>query len=218
MLAPVPVRASNVKFVLFVEGHTEYKSVPGFLKRWLDQRLSQPVGIKAVCFEGCAQLLKDAPNRARLHLSSGDVICVIALLDLYRLRCPDDKCTVEDRCNWARKDLESRANQPGKLLLFFAVQEIEAWLLSEPTLFPARINKSLSSYSQVQRPETVNDTHPPSKLLRDLYWKHERTGYKKVVHGKDLFGKLDPAKAYERCPHLKELLDEMLSLAKSAGY
>ena len=35
-----------MKFVLFVEGYTEDKALPKFLKRWLDPRLGKPVGIK----------------------------------------------------------------------------------------------------------------------------------------------------------------------------
>ncbi len=41
-----------MKFVLFVEGHTEKAAVGPFLKRWLDPQLSSPVGIKTVRFEG----------------------------------------------------------------------------------------------------------------------------------------------------------------------
>jgi hypothetical protein len=42
--------------------------------------------------------------------------------------------------------------------------------------------------------------------------------YKKVEDGSALFGKLDPHRAYEKCPHLRILLDDMLSLAKASGY
>jgi hypothetical protein len=35
-----------------------------------------------------------------------------------------------------------------------------------------------------------------------------------VTHGKDLFDKLNPEVAYRKCPHLKDLLDEMLRMAK----
>jgi hypothetical protein len=41
-----------MKFVLFVEGHTEKLAVPQLLKRWLDPRLAKPVGIKVSRFEG----------------------------------------------------------------------------------------------------------------------------------------------------------------------
>lgn len=55
-----------MKFVLFVEGYTEDKAVPKFLKRWLDPKLPSPAGIKTVRFEGWPQLVKDAPAKARL--------------------------------------------------------------------------------------------------------------------------------------------------------
>ena len=45
-----------MKFILFVEGHTESKAVPSFLKRWLDPRLSKPIGIQSVRFDGWAEL------------------------------------------------------------------------------------------------------------------------------------------------------------------
>ena len=41
-----------MKFILFVEEHTEDKALPAFLKRWLDRRLESPVGIQTVRFSG----------------------------------------------------------------------------------------------------------------------------------------------------------------------
>jgi hypothetical protein len=41
-----------MKFKLFVEGYTEQKAIPAFLKRWLDAHLEKRVGIQAVRFEG----------------------------------------------------------------------------------------------------------------------------------------------------------------------
>ncbi len=41
-----------MRFILFVEGYTENKALPQFLKKWLDPKLSNPVGIKTVRFEG----------------------------------------------------------------------------------------------------------------------------------------------------------------------
>ena len=41
-----------MKFVLFVEGHTEKKSIAPFLKRWLDPKLKQSVGFQVVRFDG----------------------------------------------------------------------------------------------------------------------------------------------------------------------
>jgi len=37
-----------MKFILFVEGHTENKVLAKFLKQWLDPQTDNPVGIKTV--------------------------------------------------------------------------------------------------------------------------------------------------------------------------
>jgi hypothetical protein len=63
----------------------------------------------------------------------------------------------------------------------------------------------------------VNFEEPPAKLLHRVYRAHRRE-YKKVVDGSALLNKLDPDRAYEQCPHLRMLLDDMLLLAKAAGY
>ncbi len=63
-----------MRFVLFVEGHTEKKGIAGFLKRYLDPpRLRQPVGIKVIRFDGWSDLLKDLPQLARLHLDDPSI-------------------------------------------------------------------------------------------------------------------------------------------------
>lgn len=98
---------------------------------------------------------------------------------------------------------------------FFAVHEIEAWLLSEPMLFPAEVRTGFPG--TVDQPETVNFDEPPAKLLERLYKDRLKQTYKKVTHGKELFDKLDPDTAHARCPRLRELLDEMLKLAKAAS-
>lgn len=58
---------------------------------------------------------------------------------------------------------------------------------------------------------------PPAKMLERLYSLHIKKSYKKVVNGKELFGKLDPDVAYQKCPKLKELLDQMLQLAEPSN-
>jgi hypothetical protein len=203
-----------MKFVLFAEGHTEHKAVPSFLKRWLDPKLSEPVGIQSVRFEGWAELVKDAPVKAELYLSKDDVIAVIALLDLYGPTFyPDDKDTPDKRYEWAKRYLEKKVGQD-KFFQFFAVHEVEAWLLSDPSIFPASVRTQVAGLSR--SPECVNSTNPPAKRLNEVYSRQTKRRYKKVVYGKDLFAKLDPHVAYGKCPHLKELLDGMLKLAKDA--
>jgi hypothetical protein len=204
-----------MKFVLFVEGHTEKQALANFLKRWLDPRLDSHIGFQVVRFDGWSDLVKETPKKARMYLNREDIIGVISLLDLYGPTIyPVDKTTAGSRYSWAKSDLEKRVNDQN-YRQFFAVHETEAWLLSDPDIFPPAIRKALPG--KTQHPETVNFDEPPSKLLQRLYKEKIKRTYKKVTHGKALFDRLDPAIAYKKCPYLRELFDEMLKLAREAG-
>ncbi len=206
-----------MRIILFVEGHTENKALPKFFKKWLDPKIDKPVGIKTVRFDGWPELVKDAPLKAKMHLNGpakNDIVAVISLLDLYGPTFyPDQLTECKDRYDWAKKYLEKKVNHP-KFFQFFAVHEIEAWLLSQPDIFPIKVKKAFPN--KIQYPETVNFNEPPAKLLESIYRLHTSRSYKKVVNGKELFGKLDPDVAYQKCPKLKELLDKLLELAKKS--
>lgn len=204
-----------MKFILFVEGHTEKKALSGFLKRWIDPRLEQRVGLQVVRFKGWPELIKDSPKKAKMYLNDNDVIAVFALLDLYGPTIyPDDKQSASERYEWAKKHLEKKVDDH-RFHQYFAVHETEAWLLSNPDLFPTVIKNALPA--RAQNPEEINFDQPPSKLLGKLYREKIRHTYKKVVHGKELFDKLDPEVAYQKCLRLKHLLDDMLKMANEAG-
>ncbi|NUO81655.1 DUF4276 family protein [candidate division KSB1 bacterium] len=207
-----------MKFILFCEGETEAKALPPFLKKWLDPRLQRPAGITPVNFKGWPQLVKDAPTKARMYLNAPDkekIIAVIALLDLYGPKFyPSNITTAAQRYNWAKEYLEKAVALP-KFKQFLAVHETEAWLLSDPNLFPHEIKSALPG--KVQHPEEVNFDEPPARLLDRIYQQKTKRSYKKTTHSIGLLEKLYPNLAYSKCPKLKELLDEMLNLAKAAG-
>jgi hypothetical protein len=208
-----------MKFVVFVEGYTENKAIAAFLKRWLDPRLKQPVGIQTVRFNGWPEMIKDLPRKAPLYLQSpqaGQIVAVIALLDLYGPTIyPDHLETATDRLQWATADLEKKVGRQDRFRMFFAVHETEAWLLSNPNLFPRQVAAHFPA--QAQRPETVNFETPPAALLNNLYQQHLRRGYRKVVDGQNLFQQLDPEVVYQKCPHFQRMMDELLRLAQEAG-
>jgi hypothetical protein len=205
-----------MRFVLFVEGHTEKKSLPEFLKRWLDPRLSEPVKIKVVKFGGCGDYVKEMPKRALSHLNGPgheEIIAAIGLLDLYGPTFyPGSKTTANERYKWAKKELETKVDHP-KFRQHFAVHECEAWLLSDPDVLPSEVSKKVPG----RPPEEVNFNEPPKKLLQKLYRERLQTTYKEVTAGAELFAKLNPEVAHRKCPRLRAMLEEMLSLAKAAG-
>jgi hypothetical protein len=207
-----------LKFILLVEGSTERDSAAGFLKRWLDPRLSQPVGIQVVAFNGYAELVRDMVVRARMHLEGpkqAEIIAVIGLMDLYGPTFyPGNRTTAEERYDWAKAYFEDQVAHE-RFRMFFAVHEFEAWLFSQPEIFPQDVQASMGK--KFTHPEKINFNEPPAKRLNQIYRQATRKNYKKTTYGKHLFAKLDPPIAVQKCPFLKGLLEEMLALAKAAG-
>jgi Domain of unknown function (DUF4276) len=204
-----------VKLVLLVEGYTERKAIPEFLKRWLDQQLGKPVGIQTVRFDGWQHLVRDAAQKTKMLMEApkSDVIAVIGPLDLYGPNFyPPNKVSADERYEWAKQKLEADVDHP-RYRQFFAVHETEAWLLSDSRICPRELQASVKA---IQKPETVNFDEPPAKLLEKLYYQKYKRSYGKVTQGSNLFRKLDPLDAYNKCPSLQALLDEMLRLAAEA--
>ena len=167
-----------MKFVLFVEGHTE-KAIPSFLKRWIDPQLNQRVRIQPVVFEGWSEFRRKISRSASMHLNGPDseqIIGAIGLLDLYGLDLfPDHISSTRDRHDWAVAHFQREVSHP-KFRMFFAVHEIEAWILSQPHLLRASVQTGLPASRAL--PETVNFKEPPAKLLDRLYRTHTGRGYR----------------------------------------
>ena len=207
-----------MKFVLFVEGDLEGKAFPEFLKRWLDPQLSNPVGIKPVRFEGWSDYVKETGKKVALNLSGhagADVISAIGVLDLYGPTFyPAHSRTAAERLSWAKEQIE-RSVSNSNFRQHFAVHEAEAWLLSDPFIFPEQVGEALRG--KVASPEDADFDEPPARLLERLYWEKLHRSYRKVIDGVSLFRRLAPGRAYERCPRLRFLLDCMLNLARARG-
>ena len=204
-----------MKFVLFCEGPTEQGALPEFLRRWLNSKLPQRVGVQPVLFNGWAEMVKDSPAKARLHLSNPDVIAVVALLDLYGPTFYiSNHTTAAERFEWAKAHLEEKVDND-RFLQYFAVHEVEAWILSQPELLPVSVRKKLPPAATTQ-PETVNFNEPPGYLLDRIYQEATGRGYKKRTYGAELFRKLDPNAVREKCPYFRRLADDLVELAQKA--
>ena len=209
-----------MKFILLVEGDTEHVALPEFLKRWLDPKLGQRVGIQPVNLGGNGEYIKEFAKVTAKHLGSPksqEIIAVVGLLDLYRLPnnfFPSGLSDAKARYDLAKQKMEGEVGE-ARFRQFFAVHELEAWLLSDPNIFPKDVREEFPA--SVKNPESVNFKEPPARLLERLYQKILGKRYKKKVGGRKLFSNLDPEVAYQKCPRLREMLDEMLRLAKERG-
>jgi len=202
-------------FIIFVEGDTEERVLAGFLKRWLNPRLSEPVGIRTINFKGYANLYKDCSQRAKLHLNGprkDDIIAVISLLDLQGPNFyPENKISIEERYQWGKVHFE-RQVKSSRFKHHFVVHELEAWLLSEPAIFSKQLAPLIEEYSE--HPETVNFNRTPAKLLNEIYIQQLKRTYKKVTEGNRLFSQLNPDVVYQKCPYFRLLMEDLLALAR----
>ncbi|HEY3284930.1 MAG TPA: DUF4276 family protein [Armatimonadota bacterium] len=206
-----------MRFVLFAEGHTE-RAVPELLSRWLNPRLSRPVGIQLVRLQGSAEFRKGIRDRVRHHLESpaaAEVLACIGLLDLYGASLPQDPGGGAPE--WVQRgtvELEALVDSD-RFRMFYAVHEVEAWLLSQPSVFPREVVARLQRYSKA--PELVDGTHPPAKVLSNAYLGALKRDYRKVTDGTNLLRRLDPEVVHRACPNFGLMLNTMLAIAKSNG-
>jgi hypothetical protein len=202
-----------MRFVLLVEGPTE-KALARFLKRWLDAHLDPKIGVQtSKPGGGCCRLVEDMSQKARIYLShpkANELIGVVALLDLHGLAHPSNVVSSPERVSWWTNKIENEVDDP-RFRVFFAVHDVEAWLLSQPEIFPRKVQAELGG--DIRDPESVDFDEPPGKLLQRIYRKVTDREYKKVTHGTELFGKLDPDVACSKCRQLKRMLDHMLQEA-----
>jgi uncharacterized protein DUF4276 len=180
--------------------------------------LDRKMGIKVVRFAGWAEMWKDLPKKVSLHLQGperSNIIAAVGLLDLYGpTQYPPHLPTALERLRWATEEMEKRVAED-RFRMFFAIHEIEAWLLGDPGLFSEAVRRALPA--KTGGPETVDFEEPPAKLLERLYLEKKRRRYRKVVDGSNLFRRLYPNLVYDRCPQFKKLMDELLALAEEAG-
>lgn len=199
---------------LFVEGETEGQALPSFFKRWLDPRLPQPVRVQSVELGGWGKFNREIVQRVTTVFQQprAHVVGAVGLLDLYGPPLPLQLGSVEERRRSAIASIEQQVRHP-RFTMHFAVHETEAWLLSQPGIFPVDVRAAIERHAS--RPEAVNGSEPPSVVLNAIYRRALDRKYRKVVDGTELFKRLDPERARTCCPALDGLLQSMLTLARA---
>ncbi len=210
-----------MRFVLFVEGDTERLGLPSFFGRWLDRRSAAgaKVGMKVVTLRGLGVFQTKIKRRAEEYLTgkmSGKTVAAFGLLDLHGLQHGDffdgapkaaqsGLPSVESRVRFGTEKMERLVGLE-RFHMFFAVHEIEAWMLSQPEIL-APADKYLGR--NVDTPEAINFDNPPSKVLHTAYSRAFKQSYLKTINGPALLEKLDVDIAYEKCPNLARMFDTM---------
>lgn len=207
-----------MKFILIVEGEAEKKSIQPFLIKGLNQKLTTRVGIKPILKP--SGKFEDAYRKLVKNLLQNevdDIIGIIGLADLYGSGWDyEGKYQGYETLFRSQKErIEKAVNNEKYFRMFFAVHEFEAWLFSQPAVFPDEIRDKFEKFNE--KPEKVDFDKHPSSRINEVYQNRFKKNYKKTIDGPDLFQGLDPQVVYDKCPHFRQLMDTMLEMAQKAG-
>lgn len=145
-----------MKFILLVEGDTEHRVLPPFLRRCFEPLgFTNSIGFSAVNMGGWSNLHKDIAKKAHTYLTGPlqhpSIIAVVSLLDLYGPDFyPANKTTIPERVSWARHRIEAEVGHE-KFRHFCAVHELEAWLLSQARDISERRERSRCRVGTIAR-------------------------------------------------------------------
>lgn len=186
---------------LLVEGPTE-TALKEHIKEFLDRR-AKKAGTPKIRLKTSRKMSRSQDvirKEVRFLLSLPETEAVVGLIDVYPHF--QDAQTAKDFLRLAVPD------EP-KFFAHAAQFDVEAWLLP----YWADICKRLKTRQPPPsgNPELVNQLHPPSKRLADLYRRVNRTYTKPIEMAAILQGK-DLAVAARQCAELKALLNTLLTL------
>ncbi len=180
---------SASRFVFIVEGKTEKESLRAFLANCLSWRGVAGVGIKILGKDSASKVFHEGPKLAGELLNAKDgesILAVYTLLDIFNAGIfPETGMSIEDRVAWGRDSMQQRFLHP-RYRHYFAVHELEAWLLADTANLPAKMRADLRQHQA--HPEQVNDKTSPSNLISASHLRQFNRKYSKPVHGRPLSG------------------------------
>jgi hypothetical protein len=146
------------------------------------------------------------------------VLAVFALIDLKGsetiVNYPSN-ITYEEKATLAKEHFEkflSGSPESNKFYPHVAVHDIEAWILADKDAVANYFKKSTISYN-ANFPEAIDFGRPPSYILKGLFG-DKGLAYRKTVHDPELFKEVNLDTVYNKCPHFKDFIDDLLKVTK----
>jgi hypothetical protein len=190
-----------------VEGKTE-TAFKDKLKAFLDTRCEQQgkpkIGLRTKPMNTRLMSAGRIRERVTMSLRDPEVVCVIALVDVY---------PSFESAQAAKKFLREAVGDKPRFHAHAAQFDFEAWLLPYWDDICKRLG--VKKKKPGANPEQVNKLKPPSKHLAELYRlaKSRRYSYDKARDGKAILQNKDLTQAANQCPELKSLLNTLLRCA-----
>ncbi len=96
--------------------------------------------------------------------------------------------------------------------VFFMIQEMESWFLSQPAVLDDYYGKNVSQKISQDNTEIISE---PDKLIRQLTKNTGRGSYHKVRHGVELLKRLDARKLAENSSEFSALIERLKSTVQN---
>lgn len=103
-------------------------------------------------------------------------------------------------------DLRKNGLLKSKKVVFYMIQEMEAWFISQPEVLDRFYNEEIS---KKLKKKAASEYSEPDKELQKLTKNTKKEAYHKVRHGAQLLTFLDADKLYKDFPDFKRLIDQL---------
>lgn len=160
---------------------------------------------------------KEIRSRVCNSFKKPGVLAVFALIDLKgaSVDYPTDITSYIDKARFVKDYLKgflSGLSESDKFYPHVAVHDIETWILADRDAVAKYFRSSTIPY-QADCPEAIDFNRPPSYILGDLF-KSNGLVYIKTVRGPELFKTVNFNIINDRCPHLRDFIDDLKRVAK----
>lgn len=159
---------------------------------------------------------KEIRSRVCNSLKTTGVLAAFALVDLKgtSVNYPASSTSYIDKARFVKEHLKgflSGLSEADRFYPHVAVHDIETWILADRGAVTNYFRISTVPYL-ADCPEAIDFNRPPSYILGDLF-KSNGLVYRKTVHGPELFSTVDFDIVYNKCPHFKDFVDDLIKVA-----
>jgi hypothetical protein len=133
-------------------------------------------------------------NAIDKFINSNDVRTFFLLVDLDKVE------------SFRKNDIDDYGLESKEEFVFFMIQEMEAWFLSQLDILDSFCKSKISTKIPEKDPREIEKS---DEFLQNLTKSSKKRKYHKVKHGVELLKKLDPDILYEKFNAFKNMIDKL---------
>lgn len=219
-----------MKVFVYVEGRSDSLGLETILSRLLDEARTIGVRVRFLPLRGKERVLRKAPSRAVVGLTTDPSSWHIALPDLYPMKQYDNTDFSHGSCGELRDLLtrqfrEAAADKglPSDAAERFRVHclkyDLEVLLLAARKQLAERLGTEDRLRSAWRLPvEDQNDDKPPKKVVNGLFRKYKKRAYSQILDAKPILEKADLNEVARACrQNFKPFVEDLRRIISQAN-